>query len=41
MKEREYLVNLNDFKFFGLDELYFKFVERNCRCSFKDTIGNF
>lgn len=40
VKEREYLVNLNDFKSPGSDELHHKPAERNCRCNLRDTIGN-
>lgn len=38
--ERKYLVNLNDFKSPGSDELHHKPAERNCGCNLRDTIGN-
>lgn len=37
---RECLVNLNDFKSSGSDELHPKPAARNCRCNLRDTIGN-
>lgn len=40
VKERGYLVNLNDFKSPGSDELHHTPAERNCRCNLRDTIGN-
>jgi hypothetical protein len=40
VSEKQYLVNLNDFKSPGLDELHPKPAERNCRCNLRDTIGN-
>lgn len=40
VREREYLVNLNDFKSLGSDELHPKPAERNCRCNLRDTISN-
>ena len=40
MKEKEYLVNLNDFRSPGSDELHHKPAERNCRCNLRDTTGN-
>lgn len=40
VKERGYLVNLNDFKSPGSDELHHMPAERNCRCNLRDTIGN-
>lgn len=40
VKERECLVNLNDFKSPGSDELHHTPAERNCRCNLRDTTGN-
>lgn len=40
VKEREYLVNLNDFKSPGSDELYTKPAESNFRCNLRDMTGN-
>lgn len=40
VKEREYLVNLNDFKSPGSDKLHPKPAERNCRCNVRHTTDN-